>query len=174
MRFFSLTVALALIALPAAAQTANTIEHQLAIAARQLAAIWRPLPAGPMTRARFTAACQGALEEMQALERRLPEQMDADALAEIRAAQGLIIVPTDENPTVLFVFPDNLMLRGLASGLASFRLDPSGPGRLVLRDAAGNNSNVELGNAGGQTLMRIRPRGSSDVQVFVGCASTIR
>ncbi len=174
MRTLLLALALALgCALPASPQTAVTPERQLALAARQLAAIWRPLAPGAMTGATLAAACQGAIEEMAALDLRLPDPMTAEALRDIRAEQGVVFVPTDENPTFLFVFPDDTLLRGVASGLGAFTLDPSGAGRLILRDAAGHDSNLELGAAGRRALLRIRPRGSSDVQLYVACAPTL-
>jgi hypothetical protein len=110
---------------------------------------------------------------MTTLDARLPVPMTVDNLADIRAEHGLLFVPTDENPTVMFVFPNDEELRGIASGLANFALDPSGEGKLVLTDAAGHDSNLELGHAGGHALLRIRPRGSADVQLYVGCASAL-
>lgn len=160
-------------ALAAAAQSTLAPDRQLALAARQLAAIWRPVPQGAMTRASLAAACQGAVEEMAALDLRLPEPMTADALRDVRAELGLVFVPTDENPTLLFVFPNDELLRGVASGLGAFTLDPSGVGRVILRDAAGHDSNLELGQAGGHALLRIRPRGANDVQLYTACASTL-
>lgn len=175
----SIVFTLALIAAPlAAAQTpapapASTPEHQLALAAHQLAAMWRPVPPGRLTAASLTAACDGALTEMTALDARLPIPMTVDNLADIRAEHGLVFVPTDENPSVMFVFPNDDELRGIASGLANFTLDPAGEGKLVLTDAAGHDSNLELGHAGGHALLRIRPRGSADVQLYVSCASAL-
>ena len=147
-------------ALPAIAQTTLSPERQLALAAHQLAAIWRPVPPGAMTTATLEGACQRAADEMAALERRLPDLMTVEALLDIRAEQGLVFVPTDENPALLFVFPNDELLRGIASGLGAFSLDPSGPGRIILRDAAGHDSNLELGHAGGRALLRVRPRES--------------
>lgn len=166
------------LAAPAAAQPvahagSDRVESQLALAAHELAAIWRPLPPGRMTLATLTAACEGALEEMAALEAHLPDPMTVDALAAIRPEHGLVVVPTNENPTIVYLFPNN-DLRGIASGLATFRLDPAGEGRLIIRDAADHDSNLQVGHAGGHALLRIDPRGSGDVQTYVGCASTLR
>jgi hypothetical protein len=96
-----------------------------------------------------------------------------DALAAIRAEHGFVVVPTNENPTVVYLFPNN-DLRGIASGLATFGLDPAGEGRLVIRDAADHDSKLQIGHAGGHALMRVDPRGAGDVQTYVGCASTLR
>lgn len=171
MRQFALAAMVFALALPAAAQTPAPQEQQLATAAHELAALWRPV-AGRLTEASLRGACEGALEEMTALDAQLPEHMTVAALAAIRSQQGLVMVPTDENPTVLFVFPSD-DLRGVASGLASFRLDPAGQGRVVLRDALGHDTGIQLGQAGGHTLMRINPRQSGDIQTYVGCASTL-
>lgn len=168
-------------ALPAAAQPAAqapqltvTQEQRLARAATQLSALWRPVPPGRMTEAVLTHACDGALDEMTALQVRLPDPITVNGLSDIRATSGLVFVPTDENPTLLFVFPND-DLRGIASGLGSFRLDPAGgEGKLILQDAAGHDSNLEIGHAGRFPLLRVRPRGStSDVQLFVYCVSSL-
>lgn len=165
-------------ALPASAQPAQqatTVQtQQLARAATQLAALWRPVPAGRMTEASLTQACDGALEEIAALQRQLPDPLTVNGLADIRTEHGLVFVPTDENPTLLFVFPND-DLRGIASGLGSFRLDPAGgEGKLIFQDAAGHDSNLEIGHAGRFPLLRVRPRGSAyDVHLYVYCVSSL-
>ncbi|WP_395647441.1 hypothetical protein [Terricaulis sp.] len=176
----SALIALALacaFAVPATAQPAQTSapqSQQLARAATQLAALWRAVPPGRMTEATLTHACDGAIEEMAALQRRLPDPITVNGLADIRAEHGLVFVPTDENPTLLFAFPND-DLRGIATGLGSFRLDPAGgEGKLIFQDAAGHDSNLEIGHAGRFPLLRVRPRGSEyDVQLYVYCVSSL-
>ena len=156
------------------AQPTGTPEQQHARAAAQLAALWRPVPAGRMTEAALTHACDGSLEEMAALRRRLPDPLTVDSLADLRAEHGLVFVPTDENPLLLFAFPND-DLRGIASGLGAFRLDPAGgEGKLIFQDAAGHDSNLEIGHAGRFPLLRVRPRGSTyDVHLYVYCVSSL-
>jgi hypothetical protein len=166
------------VVMPASAQPTQTPqpltrEQHLARAAAQLAALWRPVPPGRMNEAVLTHACDGALEEMAALQRRLPEPLTVNALSEIRAEHSLVLVPTDENPTLLFVFPSN-DLRGIASGLASFTLTQGGAeGAVTLRDAAGHDTPLEIGHAGRFPLLRVNPRGSGDIQLYVYCVSTL-
>ena len=159
-------------ALPAAAQTSPALTDA-AYVSRLLGAIWRPLPATPAgsPQAMFQTACEGAIEEMSDLDLRLPEQLTPEALAPVRAPRGLVIVPTAEDPAAVYIFP-NQDLGAIASGLGQFRLDPGGPGRLVLRDAAGGETQLQLGAAAGQALMRLRAPGQSETLLFVGCAST--
>lgn len=171
----ALIIALALASvLPAAAQTPAETTAAARVS-RLLGAIWRPLPetaAGP-SQAMFETACEGALEEMAELDARLPEHLTREALAPVRAPRGLIIIPTEEDPARIYVFP-NQELSQIASGLGLFRLDPAGAGRVVLRDAAGQEALLQLGAAGGQALMRLRAPGQSEARLFVGCAATTR
>lgn len=161
-------------ALPAAAQTPlePTASERVA---RMLGAIWRPLPetaAGPSP-AVFQTACEGAIEEMAELDTRLPEQLTPAALATVRAPRGLVIIPTEEDPASVYLFPSQ-DLSAITSGLGQFRLDPVGERRLVIRDAAGQETHVQLGAVSGQALMRLRAPGQSDASIFVGCAPTTR
>ncbi len=110
---------------------------------------------------------------MAELDLSLPERLTPEALALVRAPRGLVIVPTAEDPSSIYIFP-NQELGAIASGLGQFRLDPAGAGHVVLRDAAGRETQLQLGSAGGQTLMRLRAPGQGDTRLFVGCASTTR
>ena len=172
MRFFVLALALT-VALPAAAQVAPAPATEAARVALLLGAIWRPLatPDGRSAQALMQSACEGALEEMAQLDLRLPEDLSTAALASVRAARGLVIVPTEEDPASVFIFPDP-ELAAITSGLGQVRLDPAGAGRLVLRDAAGRESQVQLGSASGHRMMRLRPPGQTTTTLFVGCAPT--
>jgi hypothetical protein len=170
-RYFFLVLSLAL-ALPAAAQPALT---DAARVSRLLGAIWRPLPTSiaGAPEAAFRTACEGALEEMAALDLSLPEHLTPEALAPVRAPRGLVLIPTEEDPAAIYVFP-NAELSGIASGLGQFRLDPAGAGQVVLRDAAGRETQLQLGASAGKSLMRVRPPGQTQARLFVGCAPTTR
>lgn len=173
MRPLLLALAALTAALPAAAQTRPAADTDAARVSRFLGAIWRPLPTpvtGPPAEA-FHAACAGAIDEMAELELRLPEDLDPAALASVRAPQGLLIIPTAEDPSEVYIFP-SAALGAVASGMGRFRLDPRGAGRVVLRDAAGGESELELGGAAGQILMRVRQPGAAEPVLFVGCAPT--
>jgi|CXWL01.1.fsa_nt_gi hypothetical protein len=171
MRFMIVALVMACGA-PAAAQTPPA-STEAARVAFLLGAIWRPLAAtqGGSPQALMQAACEGALEEMAQLDLRLPEDLTPEALAPVRAARGLVIVPTEEDPAIVFIFPDPALV-AIASGLGQVRLDPAGAGRLVLRDAAGGESQVQLGSASGHRMMRLRPPGETTATLFVGCAPT--
>ena len=160
-------------AVPAVAQVVPAPSTEAARVSLLLGAIWRPLapPDGRSTQVLMQAACEGALEEMAQLDLRLPEDLSPEALAPVRATRGLVIVPTEEDPANVFIFPDP-QLTAIASGLGQVRLDPAGAGRLVLRDAAGQESQVQLGSASGHRMMRLRPPGQTAATLFVGCAPT--
>ncbi len=160
MRHF-LFIALMLALAPAAAAQSPPGSTDAARVSQLLGAIWRPLP---------TRATESPVAE---LDLRLPEHLTPEALALVRAPRGLVIVPTAEDPSSIYIFPDQ-DLGAIASGLGQFRLDPAGAGRVVLRDAAGRETQLQLGSARGQTLMRLRAPGQSDTRLFVGCASTTR
>ncbi len=172
MRFFVLALALTA-SLPAVAQVVPAPSTEAARVSLLLGAIWRPLatPDGRSPQALMQAACEGALEEMAQLDLRLPEDLSPEALAPVRAARGLVIVPTEEDPANVFIFPD-AELTAITSGLGQVRLDPAGAGRLVLRDAAGRESQVQLGSASGHRMMRLRPPGQTTATLFVGCPPT--
>ncbi len=172
LRVFFLFLAMAVTA-PALAQPSLAGATDAASVSRLLGAIWRPLPAtgSGSPQAAFLAACEGAIEEMAALDLSLPEQLTPEALAPVRTPHSLVIIPTEENPADVFVFPSP-ELSAIASGLGQFHLDPAGAGRVVLRDAAGAETQLQLGLAAGKTLMRVRPPGQAAAQLFVGCAPT--
>lgn len=155
---------------PALAQDASA-ETDLARAARMLAASWRPIP-GLATAGLETAiaeACEGAPEELSALDAALPDNLSAPALQAVRAQRGLVVVAT-EDPGAAYLFPGP-DLPGVASGLAAMRLVDAAAGRVSLTDAAGREIQLQLGVAGGRAMMRVLS-GDGAPQVYVGCVAT--
>lgn len=140
-------------------------------ASHMLAANWRPIVAGANAEAALANSCEGALEEMAALDAALPEELNADGLNTIRAQRGLIIVPTTENPAAVYVFP-NPNLASITSGLAAVRVVDAAAGRISLIDAAGATTQFQLGVSGGQPMMRILLEGADPV-TYVGCARSV-
>jgi len=166
MRFKFAIAALAVLATPASAQ-APAGDDRLVVA-ENLAAIWRPLPAGVGDpRARFTAACEGAVEEMNAFAATLPETITPEAVRGLRTNRGLVLAPGAE-PGQLFIFP-SVTMRGLASGLGSFAAVDSAEGRVAVTDAAGTAIEVQIGRIEGTSVIRVTlPEGAPET--FVGCA----
>lgn len=167
MRLLFVFAALATLSAPAAAQTSPPPDERLVVA-ENLAAIWRPLPAGAgEVRARFTAACEGAVEEMNAFAAALPEPITPEAVRGLRTTRGLVLAP-GADPGQLFIFP-GVTMRGIASGLGSFSIVDSAQGRLAVTDAAGTAIQVQLGRIEGTSVIRITlPDGAPET--FVGCA----
>lgn len=155
---------------PAAAQTPAP-ESDLALVARLLGAIWRPLPAtGPgAPRTTFESACGEAVEEMDALNAQLPADVTPEATRAVRAPRGFVIVNAAE-PGEAFLFP-NAELTAIASGPARFVITDRAQGRIDLTDAAGHVTQLQLGVAGGKALMRILRVGAPPL-TYVGCAAT--
>jgi hypothetical protein len=167
-----LLIALALaFAAPAAAQT-QTAQDEAARVARHLGALWRPLPANPTGAPDevFAAACDGAIAELNQLADNLPENIQPEAVRGLRTTRGLVMVPGAEAGQ-MFLFP-NPSLRTIAGGLGSFTVVDAAQGRIDLRDAAGALTQIQLGQAGGKSMLRILvPNGAP--QTFVGCAPTV-
>lgn len=165
-----LFIALIACATPAAAQQ-TPAQSDLQRAAHMLGANWRPLEAGAASaEAAYAAACQGATDEMAALDAALPATLAPDGLGAVRTQRGLIIVPTDENPGAAYVFP-NPHLTNIASGLAAIHVVDAAAGRISLTDAAGQEIQLQLGVAGGKAMMRILREGAEPL-LYVGCASS--
>jgi len=139
-------------------------------ASHALSAIWRPLTAAP-TAASLEAACAGAVEEMDAVEASLPPVLTAESLARVRALHGLLIVPTGTDPANAFFFPSALT-PWFASGVGSISVINETEGFLAVRDAQGHDIALQLGNAGGHPMMRLRTPGTNAILTFVGCAAT--
>lgn len=158
-------LAVLLTPLPAAAQPAG-VSTDAAAAIRALSAMWRPM-AGAQS---VEAACQGALEEMDAVDAALPPVLTQESLARVRALRGLLVVPTEDAGAAYF-FPDRSM-DWFTPGLATVET-PAGQaeGFVHIRDAAGRDIAAQLGAGGGHPVLRIRaPEGQ--ILNFVGCAST--
>lgn len=145
---------------------------ELAVVARHLGALWRPLPASPAGVADdvFASACAGALEELEVLAAQFPEDLTPEAVRGLRATQGLALSPGAE-PGQIFVFPSPTM-RSVAGGLGRFAIFDAAQGRIDLTDAAGATLRLQLGQAGGRSVLRILREGEQP-QAFVGCAPTV-
>jgi len=169
MRAFAFIVAL--FALPAAAQTTPSAE-EMTTAAANLGALWRPLPdpiSGDLNAA-FTAACEGALEELEQLANALPSgEISPEAVRGLRSTRGLVLVP-GADPGQIFIFP-NPSQRTIAGGLGAFALADPAQGRIDLTDAAGTVIEVQLGQSSGTAILRMLVAGQRP-QAFVGCAPT--
>jgi len=166
-----LIVALVLgLAAPAFAQTAPQ-QSDLAQVARMLGALWRPLPPPAPGQQRVAAqtACLGALEELEAVNSVLPEDLNSPALNAVRATRGFVIVNSaDEGGAFFFPSSD---LTFIAPGRGSFVIADRAQGLVNLTDAAGAVTQVQLGASGGLPMMRIM-RPNAQPLVYVGCAST--
>jgi hypothetical protein len=160
-----LALAVLLLPLPAAAQSATAPD--VARAARALSAMWRPMTGATSVE----QACSGAIEEIEAVEAALPPVLTQSSLARVRALRGLLIVPTDD-PQVAYFFPDRSMA-WFTSGMGAIAVINEAEGFIGVRDAAGRDVALQLGQGGEHALLRIR---NPDGQVlnFVGCAPTWR
>lgn len=157
----------ALCALPAAAQTPATAGPELERAAHALGAIWRPLPNASEGAAQ--SACQGAVEEMAAVESALPPILTPESLARVRALRGFLVVPT-EDPHEAYFFPGS-DLPWFTSGLGTITVISEAEGFIGVQDAAGLRIPLQLGRHGELAMLRIRsPDGA--ILDFVGCAAT--
>jgi hypothetical protein len=169
MRSFVFAIA-CLFALPFAPGAAAQTAPEVVRANRALSAIWRPL-SGPATVASLQAACAGAVEEMEAVEASLPPVLTAASLSRVRALHGLLIVPTGDDPASAYFFP-SAMTPWFASGVGAISVINETEGFLAVRDAQGHDIAVQLGNAGGRPMMRLRAPGSNAIVTYVGCAAT--
>jgi hypothetical protein len=95
-RALAAALVLACTAAPALAQRAGPASD-VARASQALSALWRPLPV--LEASALESACQGALEEIEAVEAALPPVLTQDSLARVRTLRGLLIIPT-EDPAV--------------------------------------------------------------------------
>lgn len=137
-------------------------------AIRALAAIWRPVAADETPDAETVrVACDGATEEMVAIEAALPETITPEALSGIRASRGLLIVPAQESGRAYF-FPGP-STPWFASGLGAVAVLSEAEGMVGVRDAAGRDIALQIGAVGGRPVLRVRGPDRS-VQSFVGCA----
>jgi hypothetical protein len=164
------TLALAVLFALAAPAAAQDLEPDAATAraTRALSFMWRPLPA--LRAEAITAACQGAEEEIEAVEAALPPVLTAQSLARVRALHGLLIIPTDD-PAAPFLFPD-ASLSWLASGVGGVAVANEAEGLLAIQDADARVVAVQLGTAGDMPILRFRdPSGA--LLNFVGCAATL-
>lgn len=154
---------------PALAQTGSP---ELLRASRAVAAIWRPFdPAAGVSAEAMQGACSGWTEELSALDASIPESLAPEALAQVRAPHGLVIVPTEEDPAAAFIFP-NAAMTWFASGLGRISVLSEAQGYVGVEDAAGRRFTLQLGRQGRMPVMRVAiPDGG--VATFVGCAPTL-
>lgn len=170
MRALLILLAFAFAPFPAAAQVAPTPD--ITTITRNLAAIWRPLPtapSGPPDQI-FATACTGAVEEMERLIAALPADAGPTTVTGMRTTAGLLFIPAAA-PGQIYVFPSPA-LAPMAGGLGVFTVPDAAQGRLDLTDSSGGAFALQLGRAGGRSMLRIlwpeRP-----AQTFVGCASSL-
>lgn len=168
-------VALALLfapALAASAQTPQAADDDLTRAWGVLAADWRPFDIDAAdASAAAASACEGALEEMQALDAAMPEDLSAAALSQIRAPHGLIIIPSDTDPHRAYIFP-TADLSFMTSGPAAVAVTDAEDAVVSLTDASGRETQLQLGSVETLPVMRLQPPAAARPLYFVGCAST--
>lgn len=171
----TLAAAVLLFAASAGAQTLppqplpTNVSPDIAHASHALAAIWRPVT-GPSTEAGLTAACNGAAEDMRALDEAMPEPLTAAALASLHPAHGILFVPAADDPTALFIFP-SADLAWFVSGLGSLVAANEATGEVALQDAAGHAVQLVLGRAAGHAMLRLTVPGGEPL-TYIGCTAT--
>jgi hypothetical protein len=111
----------------------------------------------------------GALEEMNALNNNMPEDLNSPALGAIRATRGFVIVNSADEGGA-FLFP-NADLPFIAPGRGGFAIADRSQGLVDLTDAAGAVTQLQLGASSGLPMMRIARPGAEPL-AYVGCAST--
>jgi hypothetical protein len=166
MRFIVFALA-CLAASTAAAQTPPQAAAEVTRAMSALSAIWRPITGASS----LEAACAGAREELDLVDSALPPVLTPQSLARVRALSGLVIVPTGEDPAHAFFFPDGSMT-WFASGVGVLTVINETEGFLAVRDAQGHDIALQLGNAGGRPMLRVRPPSGGTPLTFVGCAAS--
>jgi len=167
MRALLLFAFVALTALPVAAQTPAS-SPELVRASEALSAIWRPLTT--TGEGAVETACQGAVQEMAAVEAALPPVLTPESLARVRALRGFLVVPSDTAGEAYF-FPGS-NLPWITSGLGAITVISETEGFIGLQDAAGLRIPLQLGRRGEIAILRIRaPDGA--ILNFVGCAPTL-
>lgn len=165
MRF--LIFALACLAASTAAAQTPAPAGEVSRAVHALSAIWRPITGA----ASLEAACAGAREELDLVDSALPPVLTPESLARVRALNGLVVVPTGQDPATAFFFPDGRMT-WFASGAGSITVINEAEGFLAVRDAEGHDIALQLGNAGGRPMLRVRPPSGGSPLTFVGCAAS--
>ncbi len=154
-------------AAPAAAQTPPSEIEQAATASRALAMLWRPVTT--LTPDQITRACNGAAEEIEAVEAAMPPVLTPESLANVRALWGLLVIPTDD-PAISYFFPDT-SLTWMTSGLGAIGVINETEGFIGVRDAGGRDIAIQIGLAGGRGVMRLR-NPENQLLTFVACAPT--
>lgn len=159
-----------LLALPAAAQT----NAQARRAVDAMSAMWRPVASNELNSLpALQTACAGALEEIAAIEAAMPPVISAESLSNVRALRGLLILPGEaQGPATAFFFP-SADLPWFASGLGAVTVLSDADALIGIRDAAGHDISLQLGQVSGRPFLRVRsPEGP--ILAFVGCAPTGR
>jgi hypothetical protein len=148
----------------------TAVSPDIAHASHALAAMWRPVT-GPSTEAGLTAACLGAVEDMRALDRAMPDELSADAFAGLHPAHGIVFVPAADDPSDIFIFP-SADLTWLASGLGKLVAANEGTGEVTLHDAQQRPILITLGHVAGHSMLRLTVPTGHPV-TYVGCAATV-
>jgi len=94
-----------------------------------------------------------------------------ESLARVHALRSLLVVPNSATEATAFFFPSR-DLAWFASGVGLIRVINEGEGFLAVQDAEGHDIALQVGNAGGHPMLRVRPPGTREFLTFVGCAGT--
>lgn len=160
---------MALTAAPVAAAQTPVASSELQRASQALGAIWRPLTGADTGDAE--TACQGAIQEMAAVEAALPPILSPESVARVRALRGFLVIPT-EDPGAAYFFPGS-NLPWITSGLGAITVISEAEGFIGIQDASGLRIPLQLGRRDGVPILRIRsPDGA--ILNFVGCADTMQ
>lgn len=166
MRLSMAVAALALFALPAAAQR-PAASPELTRAAGAIGAVWCPVD-GALTARSIAAACAGAEQEMRALDAAMPAELDARSAARVRGIRALHVVPLADTPGAAYFFPP-LAMTWFTPGLGAYSVISEADGFIGVRDAGGQELAFQIGRAGDRPVLRIRqPDGA--LLTLAGCA----
>lgn len=170
--FLSLAASAAAQTLPPLTGPAPTtaVSPEISRASHALAAIWRPVT-GPATEAGLAAACNGAVDDMRALDSAMPEELNAAALAGLHPAHGIVFVPAADDASDVFIFP-SADLTWFASGLGKLVTANEGTGEVALHDAQDHPILITIGHAAGHSMLRLTVPTGVPV-TYVGCAATV-
>jgi hypothetical protein len=141
-------------------------------AGASLSAIWRPAPE-PLSAASIAAACVGAMDELNTAIAAIPASTRPDVVARVRSTTAIIISAWADRPGEAHIFAPQ-SLPWLTTGVARFDVLDEAGGFVGLQDAGGREVALQLGRAGRQAVLRVRPPEGGDPLNFVGCAATPR